>query len=390
MNFKVALFLFFSSVLMAVDIEDIKRSMAQNYIEQMKNIETIRDENENFVEDNFIYYKNILNKVREYYLKFIKEKWGDENVRISNRSSFTQYSKNLNSRETIDFKNGKIVLEKVVGIDEDVDIKEFKKRVKELKNETISQAIKRDPVAKTTNKYLKKWSIVLYEDIKSQEKFLDGLIDDKIELKDIKKRVIKLDNKKKRKIVSLTVPMTPKYLQKLAKRYEKDVLRYSKKFNVSTSCIFATIETESYFNPFATSYVPAYGLMQIVPSTAGKDAYYALTGKEKLLSPSYLYNPTNNIELGSKYIDIISHRYLKGIKDKESLFYCSCVAYNAGIGNLIKAFAKDYDRKRAIEIINSMNSSEVYAFLRSSKKLSSEAKEYVKKLRENRKHYDKI
>ena len=65
--------------------------------------------------------------------------------------------------------------------------------------------------------------------------------------------------------------------------------------------IYAIMESESSFNPMARSNIPAYGLMQIVPRSAGIDAYNFLYKEKKLLSSRYLYNPSNNIKMGTAY-----------------------------------------------------------------------------------------
>src|SRR5690606_39614355 len=71
------------------------------------------------------------------------------------------------------------------------------------------------------------------------------------------------------------------------------------------------LETESAFNPMAKSPIPAFGLMQIVPSSAGQDATAKLFGKPKLLAPSYLYNAENNIRVGAAYFNILYYRYFR-------------------------------------------------------------------------------
>jgi len=372
------------------EISEIQKSMLINYVEQMQNTEIIKQENKQLVKQNELYYKNIAKSARVYYRDFLGKSWGEDNVKLSNKKVFTQYNDNMNQRESIDFKNGKVTFEIVSDVDEDIEVKIFDDKLQQLKSENISQAIDKDPVARLTSKYLDKKNIASKNTtMPNKEIFLDGLLKQtKIKTDDIKKNIITLKDGKKKKITSVTIAMIPKHLQKRAKRYKKQVLKNASRFDVKPSHILGTIETESYFNPLAISHVPAYGLMQIVPSSGGKDAYLALTGKQRLLSPYYLYDGDKNIELGSQYINIISKRYLKGIKDKTSLFYCSCVAYNAGIGTLIKSFTGSYSkRKEAISIINSMSSDEIYHHLRTSKRLNTEARNYVKKLKINSEHY---
>ena len=380
------------NILYASEIDDIKKSMMQNYIEQTQNIQAIKKDNEELIRQNSIYYKNVVNTAREYYKGFVAKSWGEENIKLSTKKTFTQYSKDMKSRENIDFEKGEVTLEIVTDVNKKIEPKVFEEALKNLKNENLNQAIEKDPVAKLAKDFLKKKQII--KPIKTEpetQKFLKDLIDKSaIKAKEIKEKIIKLKDGKEKKIVSVTIKMVPKHLEKRAKRYKGDVLKQGKRFNVPASHILGTIQTESYFNPLAISHVPAYGLMQIVPSTAGIDAYAALTGKKRLLPPPYLYNAKNNIELGTKYIQVIKERYLRGVKNEESLFYCTATSYNAGIGTLIKSFTGSYSkRKEAIKIINSMTPDEVYEHLRTSKRLNKEAKNYVKKLRNYSKNYRK-
>ena len=48
--------------------------------------------------------------------------------------------------------------------------------------------------------------------------------------------------------------------------------------------------------------------MQIVPHTAGKDATNHLFGEGKILAPSYLYKPENNISIGAAYLYVLHYR----------------------------------------------------------------------------------
>jgi len=121
----------------------------------------------------------------------------------------------------------------------------------------------------------------------------------------------------------------------------------------------------------------AYGLMQIVPSTAGVDAYYYLHSKKVKPSKQYLLDPKNNIEIGTTYLHILDKRYLKGINNKLSREYCVISAYNTGSGNVFKTFSTS--RTGAKKKINTLSPSKVYSTLR-AKLPYDETRNYLKKV----------
>jgi membrane-bound lytic murein transglycosylase C len=145
------------------------------------------------------------------------------------------------------------------------------------------------------------------------------------------------------------------------KRYHTHVLRSSKRFGVDTSLIYAIMEVESSFNPYAMSPVPAYGLMQIVPETAGRDAYPLIHKRKGTPTREYLFVPANNIRMGTAYLHILFRNYLKKIQDRRAREYCVIAGYNTGSGNVLRSFASD--REQALRRINSMDSSQVYRHL---------------------------
>ena len=159
------------------------------------------------------------------------------------------------------------------------------------------------------------------------------------------------------------------------------VSKYAQRFGLESSLIYGIIETESSFNPFAVSSAPAYGLMQIVPSTAGRDVYRFLHKKDGTPSKTQLFSPAFNIEYGSAYLYLLFNRYLNGIKDNQSKEYCVIAAYNTGSGNVFRSF--DSNRSLAIRKINRLSSNQVYKHLR--KNLSTqEARNYLAKVITNK------
>ena len=55
--------------------------------------------------------------------------------------------------------------------------------------------------------------------------------------------------------------------------YADEVLRTAGRYRLSPTLVYAVIEVESAFNPYAVSPANAYGLMQVVPATAGRDVF---------------------------------------------------------------------------------------------------------------------
>lgn len=153
------------------------------------------------------------------------------------------------------------------------------------------------------------------------------------------------------------------------------------RWQVSSALIMAVIHSESSFDPKATSPIPAYGLMQIVPTTAGYDVNQIVRHKSEPMTSGELYTPNINVETGAAYLNILNKRYLKSIENDESRLYCVIAAYNTGAGNVAKAFNADGARniRKASKIINQMSPDEVYQHLLVNLPYD-ETKHYLKKV----------
>ncbi len=163
----------------------------------------------------------------------------------------------------------------------------------------------------------------------------------------------------------------------------------AQRFKLRANWLLAIMHSESSFNPMARSHVPAYGLMQIVPHSAGIDAYAFVYDKRRLLSASYLYNSDNNIEMGSAYFHILYYKYLAGIKDPTSRLYCCIAAYNTGAGNVAKSFTGSNSVKKAAARINRMSSDSVYQYLLAHLPYE-ETRHYLKRVYERQKTYKEL
>jgi membrane-bound lytic murein transglycosylase C len=198
-------------------------------------------------------------------------------------------------------------------------------------------------------------------------------------------------------IYTVSIKLPSDTMQKRSKIYYQKVTKYAKEQRVSPALVFAVIQTESSFNPRARSYVPAYGLMQIVPSTAGRDAYYFLYNKQRLVSGTYLYNSANNIRLGSAYLHLLYYKYFKSIKNPTSRLYCTIAAYNTGAGNVAWVFNKKRNISAsnkllvsyADDTINTMTPQEVYRSLVTDLRYG-ETRLYIQKVSKRMLTYNKL
>lgn len=98
------------------------------------------------------------------------------------------------------------------------------------------------------------------------------------------------------------VSMVSNIESRKAERYRTFVKRYAEQYKISPGLIYAIIRTESNFNPFAVRSAPAYGLMQLVPSSDGREAYKRAKGSDRTPTPDYLFDPERNIELSTAYV----------------------------------------------------------------------------------------
>lgn len=182
----------------------------------------------------------------------------------------------------------------------------------------------------------------------------------------------------------VSFPLVVTHNEVRAYKYAALVQKYSKKYNVTESLIYGVIKTESSFNPFAVSHAPAYGLMQIVPGTAGRDVFEKIKQHPGQPTPENLYNPEYNIDIGTAYLKILQERYLANVKDKNARRYTVISAYNGGAGNVLKTFSSNRDR--AVVKINQLSPGQVYQQL-TSRHPKQESRRYLVKVTEAQKEF---
>ena len=256
-------------------------------------------------------------------------------------------------------------------------------RLKELEKKREEEAKRIADIKKEQEK-----TIQLAEEKKKEEKKSSGDIA-KAVAKQSEKSIttIKGEDNKERKVVKVNMALVGDNLSKSALLYKDYVAKYSNSFGIEEPLIFAVIEQESSFNPEAKSWVPAYGLMQLVPKSGGFDAYLYVYKREWVPTMSYLYVPHQNIELGTAYLRILMNQF-KNVTDPDCRRLCVIAGYNTGAGNVCRAFTGKTNIKAAVELINKMSYDELYRHL-TNKLSTDEARKYVSGVSRRREKYIK-
>jgi len=320
-------------------------------------------------------------KALEAFRKAVGGKWGEKEAKEPTPKRYVKYTRNYLSRASVDFDTGLVTVETV--------------------DDTAPEASLKNAVVTTVLAPADPRSLDLYSDSEIKlgdtpfllgevkdfdgkdirwswraERFADALI-----AEGVATRTIQTDSGQAT-ARSVTFHLIKDHLHVRAQKYAGLVSANAKKFQVSENLIYAVIKTESDFNPFAASSAPAFGLMQIVPRSAGAEVSKYLTGKTGQPDKQFLFEPDNNILYGSAYLHLLDTRHLNAVSDPVSREYCMIAAYNGGSGAVLRTFSKD--RAEAAAKINAMTPKEVYEHLR-AKLPYDETRRYLLKVVTNKK-----
>ena len=108
-----------------------------------------------------------------------------------------------------------------------------------------------------------------------------------------------------------------KKINRAAKRFDKTIKKYSKRYRVDSEFIKAIITVESCFRIKALSNKGAQGLMQLIPATAER------------FGVKNSYSSEQNIRGGTQYLKFLIDRFKGNLKKVVA-------AYNAGEGKVDK------------------------------------------------------
>lgn len=147
--------------------------------------------------------------------------------------------------------------------------------------------------------------------------------------------------------------------------YQDTINFYADRYEVDRNLVASVILAESKFRQDATSVHGARGLMQIMPGTG---RWIATQIEDDSFSVDKLYNVNMNIKYGTWYLSELQTEF-------EGNEVLALAAYNAGRGNVYEWMEKyHWD-------IN---------FKDYTKIPFPETREYVKRVLENKKHYNKL
>jgi membrane-bound lytic murein transglycosylase C len=318
----------------------------------------------------------------------VNRNWGKKETRLPGRKTYVKYSKQYKSRAIVDFERGEISVET---LEENADAN--------LKSAIVTTLLTPEDPA----------SVDVFSDSavdlnSKSTPFLLGLVlndagqeistpelaagfADKL-LQQAKTRKIQTD-KGEKTVRYITFRMVANFEDQKAQKYLQTVRKYAKQYNVSPSLVLGVIRTESSFNPHAVSSVPAYGLMQLVPTSGGREAYRRAKNQDIAPSKDYLFDPENNIELGAAYLSVLTYDQLDGVDDRMSRDYCVISAYNTGPSNVMRAFTDAKGKQRfedGMQRINSLSPAQVYQTLHENLPYE-ETRNYLPTVNNNRKRY---
>ena len=311
--------------------------------------------------------------VREWTLfkQEVERKW-QEFVHSTNKD-WVEYSPAKDTRSRVDFEKGKIIFEAVVPENEPAAVEKARQKIEEQVKKVFNE---RD----IADKRVLENQVVTGEGKPVVDENLDEYLQEEV-LKDVEPepKPYQANDGVKRRRYSVEIDMVPEHIRIRAEKYLPIVKKNAGRFKLKPQLILAVIHTESYFNPRAISSCNAVGIMQIIPKYAGKDAYRHIYGKDKKISRKYLFNPENNIELGSAYLALLRYRHFRNVEGETKNRYVSICGYNWGPTAMRKKIIKIYP-------LSTMADEDVYRLLR--EKTPAETRDYIKKVRNRMPVYD--
>ena len=346
-------------------------SFAENKAAMFSSFNKSKQDSIDAFENSKLEYLAQFNKVKQELAKT----W--DTPELTSRSTWVQYSKDNTVKRVVNFETGNITVE-VVG--DNLTAKNIEDAVQtqltELQTETTAQAYKKDRVVTS-----QKPSKLIANNKMLPNVDIEALTNSATTSSMMQNNGLTITR------VSMTYPKSN--IAKKGLVYLPSIMEKAAKWDVKPELILAIMHTESHFNPMAQSHIPAYGLMQVVPTSAGRDVTKRYLGKEQLLPAEVLFNPEFNIDIGTGYLNILQAHYLRKVKNPESRTYLAISAYNGGIGAVARHFTGKTSLSALAKKANTLEPAAVY-FSLANDFPAAETRNYLKKVYAKQEFYKKM
>lgn len=361
-----------SSTVLAQDFDEYLKERSLAYEEYSKS----KSENLLKLAEDWEIYSQVSSEDYERYVEYeqaeyeayrqqITARWGKKNFSADEAKRIVEYSEDLQSRTDVNLETGEVKVEVLASLGESLDV--VSRKLKAAVKECVELKLDVDDYG-------------LSEDASVQE-----VIERILETVKKESEIVETDEGEKQ-IVRLNVQLAENHISTRAAEFKDIIHTNSQRFSIDEPLIYAVIEQESAFNPRARSSAPAYGLMQLVPRSGGREAFRHVHGRDLIPLPLYLYLPENNVELGTGYLHKLMTVTFAGVKNEDSRMLCAIAAYNTGPGNVSKAITGNTSVSKAIPLINAMTYEKLYDRLR--KKLPyAETRDYIQSVISKREKY---
>lgn len=333
-------------------------------------------------------FVNAWREAQSNFLKKVNKKWQDPSLPSS--KVWVEYSEDLNARTSVNFEQGEVIIELLNSNNNEQAVKYANQQLTALSQTSVAQTLAKDPIYTAASDIINRNSKLSSNASQGKPSPLHTSKPSKAEAT-TEEAVLSVDTvqetlasttpviTKQKDRVKVSYKLPANNLSKRAKKYLPEVYTQAARYKLDPALLLAIIHTESSFNPLARSPIPAFGLMQIVPTSAGKDVSNYLQGKPLLLSPEYLFQAANNVEAGSTYMHLLTSRYFKNIRNPQSRLFLSIAAYNTGPGNVAKTLSGSKSLNQASIAANSMSAEGIYQLML-NKLPAQETRSYVKKV----------
>lgn len=316
-------------------------------------------------------------EVRELLIaleQLIESIWGKDEKEVSSDKRLVKYSNDYQARAIVDFEQGYLRVETIATEDPQEQLKRATQLALLTPRNLTVEDIFSDKEPQLGDEPFLHGQVLDHERQPIRYEWRAGRFADYLIQHHLQQEA--LDN---RRIYAVQTPLVDDHLKLRQLEYSDYVLAAAQQYQVSPALIYAVIEVESSFNPYAVSPANAFGLMQVVPATAGRDVFERVKRIPGEPTRQQLFKPDFNIDIGSAYLYLLDDLYLPRVLNPQSRRYAMISAYNGGAGNVFRAFSAD--RETALRRINSMTPDEVYKHLTTTHPFA-ETRRYLEKVQQ--------